>query len=128
MGLLPTGVLTDVSEAQLNVGLLQWGEGGHPAPGGQHPGPGHRAGRPDGGVRAARPPRAVQVWLGGWRGTVASTEELTPVWSRVDWVELLLQAGRIDWKEEVAGPHLARGDPLAAMQAVYKELKGRFTN
>ena len=67
--------------------------------------------------------RAVQVWLGGWRGTVASTEELTPVWSRVDWVELLLQAGRIDWKEEVAGPHLAREDPLAAMQAVYKELR-----
>ena len=27
MGLLPTGILTDVSEAQLNVGLLQWGEG-----------------------------------------------------------------------------------------------------
>ena len=24
MGLLPTGILTDVSEAQLNVGLLQW--------------------------------------------------------------------------------------------------------
>ena len=24
MGLLPTGILTDISEAQLNVGLLQW--------------------------------------------------------------------------------------------------------
>ena len=27
-------------------------------------------------------------------------------------------------KEEVAGPPLARGDPLAAMQEVYKELRG----
>ena len=46
------------------------------------------------------------------------------MWSRVNWVELLLQAGRSDWKQEVAGPHLARGDPLAAMEAIYKELRG----
>ena len=38
--------------------------------------------------------KAVQVWLASWRGKAASTEELTPLWSRVDWVELLLQAGR----------------------------------
>ena len=53
--------------------------------------------------------KAVQVWLGGWRAKAASSKELTPVWGRVDWVDLLLQAGRIGWKEEVAGPHLARG-------------------
>ena len=55
--------------------------------------------------------RAVQVWLGGWRGRAEGTAELTPVWSRVDWVALLMKAQSIDWKKEVAGPHLVRGDP-----------------
>ena len=68
--------------------------------------------------------KAVQVWLAGWQARPVATVELTPVWSRVNWVELLLQAQRIDWKHAVAGPHLARGDPLAAMDAVYKELGG----
>ena len=39
-------------------------------------------------------------------------------------MELLLKAQSIRWKEEVAGPHLARKDPLAAMEAIYKELRG----
>ena len=39
-------------------------------------------------------------------------------------MELLLKAQSIDWKEAVAGPHLARGDPLEAMEAVYRELRG----
>ena len=68
--------------------------------------------------------KAVQVWLGGWRGKTEQTVEQTPVWSRVNWVELLLKAESIDWKQEVAGPHMARGDPLAAMEAIYKELRG----
>ena len=72
--------------------------------------------------------KAVQVWLGGWQGKPVSTVELTPVWSRVNWVELLLQAQRINWKEEVAGPHLARGDPLEAMEAIYRELRGLQEN
>ena len=67
---------------------------------------------------------AVQVWLGGWRGKAVSSVELTPIWSRVNWVELLIKAQSIEWKEDVAGPHLARGDPLAAMEAIYKELRG----
>ena len=67
---------------------------------------------------------AVQVWLGGWQGKQEGTVELTPVWSRVNWVELLLKAQSMKWKEEVAGPHLARGDPLAAMEAIYRELRG----
>ena len=50
------------------------------------------------------------------------------MWSRVNWVQLLLQAQRIDWRQDVAGPHLARGDPLAAMDAVYKELRGLQEN
>jgi hypothetical protein len=60
---------------------------------------------------------AVQVWLGGWQTKEASTVELTPMWSRVNWVQLLLQAQRIDWRQDVAGPHRARGDPLAARDA-----------
>ena len=44
--------------------------------------------------------KAVQVWLGGWQARPVATVELTPVWSRVNWVELL-----------------ARRDPLAAMDA-----------
>ena len=68
--------------------------------------------------------KAVQVWLGGWRSKAASSVELTPVWSKVNWVELILHAQSIDWKVEVAGPHLSRGDPLAAMEAIYKELRG----
>jgi hypothetical protein len=68
--------------------------------------------------------KAVQVWLGGWQAKTVSSVEQTPVWSKVNWVELLLQAGRIQWKQEVAGPHLARGDPLAAMEAMYKEIRG----
>ena len=39
-------------------------------------------------------------------------------------MELLLKAQSIEWKEEVAGPQLTRGDPLAAMEAIYKELRG----
>ena len=68
--------------------------------------------------------KAVQVWLAAWQGKPAATVELTPVWSRVDWVALLLKAQSIDWKEAVAGPHLSRGDPLEAMEAVYRELRG----
>ena len=45
--------------------------------------------------------KAVQVWLAGWQARPLATVELIPVWSRVNWVELLL----------------ARGDPLAAMDA-----------
>ena len=40
--------------------------------------------------------KAVQVWLGGWQARPVATVELTLVWSRVNWVELLLQAQRID--------------------------------
>ena len=68
--------------------------------------------------------KSVQVWLAGWQGKPAGTVEMTPVWSRVNWVELLLKAQSIDWKEAVAGPYLARGDHLAAMEAVYGELRG----
>ena len=39
-------------------------------------------------------------------------------------MELLLKAQSIDWKEQVAGPHLARGDPLEALESVYRELRG----
>ena len=52
--------------------------------------------------------KAVQVWLGGWQGRAEWTVELTPVWSRVDWVQLLQMAQSIHWKHAVAGPHLAR--------------------
>ena len=45
--------------------------------------------------------KVVQVWLGGWQAGPVATVELTLVWSRVNWVELLL----------------AKGDPLAAMDA-----------
>ena len=55
--------------------------------------------------------KVVQVWLGGWQAGPVATVELTLVWSRVNWVELLLQAQRIDWKHDVTGPHLARGTP-----------------
>ena len=36
----------------------------------------------------------------------------------------LKKAQGIDWKYAVAGSHLVRGDPLSAMEAIYKELRG----
>jgi hypothetical protein len=48
---------------------------------------------------------------------------MTSIWSRVNLLELLLKVWSMDWKEAVAGPHLARGDPLEAMEVLYRELR-----